>query len=201
MIELHGDDNDAVTAMIHFCYHFDYTEPATLPMTFHVRMFTVGEKYLIPALQSLAASRFRRTITAKWEIADFTSSVREVYEETTDPQRLLKSAVIEASTSRSAELFGADGNVDFSTMADELPRYAMDVLRDTNKSNKRKRDEDEGPWSFKCFINPSCAGRFTVKQREKSGIHKYECALCKHPYGFSWNQPTGLELFSSVLIR
>lgn len=46
--------------MIHFFYKLDYPgDSSGAPMTLHARMFAVGEKFMVPSMQSFAVLNFR----------------------------------------------------------------------------------------------------------------------------------------------
>lgn len=128
MITLYGDDENAVSAMIDFCYRFEYSEPSDLSMTFHVAMFAMGEKYMIPALQSLAGSRFKESMATKWSVKDFTTAVRAIYEDTTDSHRALRSAAVKASAEHYIELFRRREDTSFIMVFIHLQDYMFDVV-------------------------------------------------------------------------
>lgn len=200
MIELHDDIEEVVSAMITFCYQFDYDEPTTTPTAFHVRVFAIGEKYMVPALQSLAASRLRSSTKNKWNIADFTVVIKEVYENTTDLARQLRSAVIEASVEHKAELFGADADDVFVKSAGEQPGYTLDIIREMSLTQKRKRDNEDGPWRYRCFVGGTgCPGGFTIEHRQENGTKSYHCTTCGAGHGLNWSKPGTQETWKNFL--
>lgn len=189
-IHLEDDVEDAITAMIQFCYCAEYDEPATSPMSFHVSMFAMGEKYFIPALQSFAVSRFKHSVATKWNIQDFAEAVRGTYEDTTDSHRLLKTAVIEASVEHEAELFDEDDESGFGVVAPELPNYTFDVLRKTNKAKKRNREVQRkaAVRKFRCQTN-GCAGHFVVDRPVVATYPQYfACMTCSRIHMFNDSQ-------------
>lgn len=192
VVLLPDDKEEAVAAMVHFCYHFTYNHPVneTAPMTFHVRMFSVGEKYFIPALRSLAVFKLEKSAAVKWDTADFTSAVKEAYD-IDDPKRELKESVTKISVEHSVDLFGsaaADGEktTAFRTMAAEIPEYALAVLRETNNVEKHKKNK--GHRKYRCILTSGCSGHFVVDrtwaQREFLNTYYYNCQSCTMRYPF-----------------
>lgn len=186
-IELLEDHKGTVAAMIQFCYQFIYDEPTEAPMTFHYRMFAIADKYEVAGLQALAARKFELSTTAKWDVMDFVVAVKETYEE--DRKGPFKQMIAEVSAEHSEELFGSattTGNVSFGEIADSLPGYATDVLRETNNNEKRKKDK--ATRRYRCILSSSCRGHFTVdRPMTKTDYNTpsyYDCNSCFMRYCF-----------------
>lgn len=188
ILDLSEDPEGIVAALVQFCYEFTYDEPAEAPMTFHVRMFDIGERYTIPDLQALAARKFELSSVAKWSTEDFAVATREIYENDVKNARAFKMMISQISADRSAELFGTvpeDGDDHFRGMVQSLPGYAMDVLRETNNVEKRKKEKEVRKYA--CIGNPACSGYFVVDRPELplvvTNIY-HNCVRCEIRYRF-----------------
>lgn len=192
VVLLPDDKEAAVAAMVHFCYHFTYNNSAheNKPMTFHIQIFSMGEKYLIPALSALALFKLEKSAADKFDSGDFTSAVKKTYE-LDDPKAELKQVIAKVSVEHAVDLFGSAAADDektatFRTMAAEIPEYALAVLRETNNVEKDKKDK--GYRRYRCILNSGCSGHFVVDrtwaQREFVSTYYYNCQSCTMRYPF-----------------
>lgn len=63
-VELKGDDEDAIEAMLRWLYTFDYeARGATASLDFHINVAVVANKYLLRDLEQEASLRFARALT------------------------------------------------------------------------------------------------------------------------------------------
>lgn len=147
-----SDTKQCFTAMMEFLYRFEYDEPTESPMIFHISMFAVGEKYLIPSLQAFAALRFQNSTTTNWSIGDFTMAIRRIFEGTSESFRLLKTMAVGCSAEHEAELFGDSVDTSFQSMAAGMPDYTSDGLRETNKRMR----EHKAIRKFRCLSMTGC---------------------------------------------
>ncbi|KAF2841108.1 hypothetical protein M501DRAFT_905641, partial [Patellaria atrata CBS 101060] len=94
VIDLTKEDVDprAVRAMLQYLYTRNYdTQCATTDVTaepiepamFHVLVFAVGEKYLLPGLKALAKDKFENIVSStSWTEYDFPAVVTAIYDTT-----------------------------------------------------------------------------------------------------------------------
>jgi speckle-type POZ protein len=83
-VTLKGDNVNAVEAMLEFMYTFDYdssgrAENSSSPMIFNVKVYHIADKYMVPALKSLAQRKFQETIGTCWDMDDFPDAIAQVY--------------------------------------------------------------------------------------------------------------------------
>ena len=83
-IPLNDDDVSAVEAMLRFLYSFDYDAGGSAadvasPMVFNVKVYSIADKYDIPALKSVASQKFKELVKTCWNMDDFPHAVAEVY--------------------------------------------------------------------------------------------------------------------------
>ncbi|VUC32711.1 unnamed protein product [Clonostachys rosea] len=118
-ISLPDDDPVAVKMMIRYFYHLDYSPPgiktashqtpvqlsqASRPqasatpthLVLHAQVYALGEKYGIPGLKALAATKFKNEVDQHWHSQDFLLALKEVYSSTVDHDRSLRDIVVQA---------------------------------------------------------------------------------------------------------
>ncbi len=129
--------------MVHYFYHLDYdtsprgdqggdgNETSETPdapqapcLLTHAKVYSIGEKYLISGLKSLALEKFEAAAKEHWGRTDFLNAVREAYSSTLETDRGLKNAVIAALYKHSDLLDQEEGQQVFQ----ELHMLAYDVL-------------------------------------------------------------------------
>lgn len=84
--------------MVYLSYHGAYDDDEVLtPMTHSVKMFAIGEKYLIEPLQAFAADRLLKLIlNCGFDCEnDLDTAIVEVYNNTSGPKKTLRSALID----------------------------------------------------------------------------------------------------------
>ena len=131
IIELPDDDPEEVETMLNFCYALEYPAAAQSPITFDARMYAIGEKYLMEALQSYAAHSLRQRITTSWTIDDFGSAVHVAYTEMSDPDNVLRKIILESTLARYEDLFCGDmaARQSNAKLLADIPAYTVDVLQ------------------------------------------------------------------------
>lgn len=84
IITLNDDDVSAVDTMLRFLYSFDYDTGGSAAdvastMVFNVKVYSIADKYEIPALKSVASQKFIDSVKTCWNMDDFPHAVAEVY--------------------------------------------------------------------------------------------------------------------------
>ena len=109
VIELTDDEPWVVEAMLFYLYHFEYSDEvggvAGSQIVFHVRVHTIADKYDIPLLVQLAASKFSIAAKDQWSKSEFADAIREVYSEAADPNRELRQIILDTSLEHAKHLF------------------------------------------------------------------------------------------------
>jgi hypothetical protein len=95
-------------------YGFDYHDYAALPwmeeITFHARIYSYGEKYLIPGLKCRALEKCKESITSLFDEIDpgcfegFPAAITEIYTSTPDTDRGLRDLIASTCSENLPEL-------------------------------------------------------------------------------------------------
>lgn len=140
-IDLSGDNEHAVAAMIHFFYHGSYDASGILPgtdqearaMLLHVRVFSLSQKYFIEPLQDFALARAIQAMeTWGWLPSTFAEAVYEIYTGTVDVDagaELRETAVSVALANATVLFCNVDTEEDRLTreiLLDETPGFVGD---------------------------------------------------------------------------
>lgn len=64
------------------------------PLITLVKLYTLADKYDVPALKKLSTTKFQDNLLWEWENGSFTSSIRLLYDETLEDDRMLKDAIM-----------------------------------------------------------------------------------------------------------
>ncbi|KAF7186148.1 hypothetical protein HII31_12485 [Pseudocercospora fuligena] len=123
-------DYAAVHAMLEFCYSVNYKRPAPNTSLFHVRMYSLAERFIIPDLEKLATDRFREVaeIESNEELA---AAIREAYAINTDSDKMLKQTIIEIVLQNARMQLPTRA---LNELMDEIPAYAADLARGALKN-------------------------------------------------------------------
>ncbi|KAK2040881.1 hypothetical protein LZ31DRAFT_473557 [Colletotrichum somersetense] len=162
-IELSGEDIDAVGCFLEFLYTGEYfprkvagtrtleSDPATpevdsdgTQLLKHARVYTLAEKFGMPALRSLASSKIHCVnSTAKGEIA----YARYVYAYTNKDDTTIRAPVASFWATRSHTL-RSEAEEEFRSLCLEHPQFGYDVLtRVLDEKLKRERNDKLHPSS------------------------------------------------------
>ncbi|KAF5562491.1 ARM repeat protein [Fusarium phyllophilum] len=116
-----------VEAMILFFYHFDYdSKDSSSEMSFHAKVYQIADKYGIEALKKLAATKYRASVEAGWEMESFPEAIALTYTTTPSADRGLRDIAVEVAFKHIGPLMGQDA---FCGMLSENPDVAADVIR------------------------------------------------------------------------
>ncbi|CZR69761.1 uncharacterized protein PAC_19661 [Phialocephala subalpina] len=90
------------------------------------RVFIMAEKYDIPDLKNLAKTKFEGAISTEWNTCALSVSLRLMYDELPESDRLIKDVAIEAAASHVKELTDRG---EFAALCRENGDIALDVLK------------------------------------------------------------------------
>ncbi|KAK7177377.1 BTB/POZ domain-containing protein, partial [Paraphaeosphaeria sporulosa] len=149
------DDVRVVEAMLHFMYTFDYeaigdAENSPSPMVFNVKVYSIAEKYDIPALKLLAKQKLQKTAEICWDMDDFPHAVAEIYASTPSADQSLRQLSTEISCDHIKQLLAKQG---FRDVLDEAVGFASDVAQFLAKNQVRSIQ----PKKYTC---PGCEHTF-----------------------------------------
>jgi hypothetical protein len=98
----------------------------TFSLNIHVLVFELATKLLIPGLQNLAAQKFRYTLSNHVRsTAVYFSSVRQIYNEISNDNPVLRLAVLETAVSEIAKLVLEPG---FLQLLNDVPAFQVELL-------------------------------------------------------------------------
>lgn len=117
--------------MLLFMYGFDYERIcsercANSPLSFHVRVYQVGDKYDVPKLRDYARRKFASAIRTCWETDDFPVAISDAYSTTPPADNGLLDLIVIASVDHLGKLLENDY---FNEVLEETPGFAVDIVR------------------------------------------------------------------------
>ncbi|RYP39208.1 hypothetical protein DL767_002316 [Monosporascus sp. MG133] len=137
-IDLEEVDVNVVEAMLHFMYHFDYNNThGASTMIFNAQVYSVADKYIIPALKAEAREKFGTAISTGWAMDDFPSAIAEVYNSTPESDRGLRDLTVEIARTNINPL---RENELFRDVLREIPSFAAEMvisISDTHKKDQK----------------------------------------------------------------
>ncbi|RAL67796.1 hypothetical protein DID88_008523 [Monilinia fructigena] len=95
-------------------------------LTICTRVFTIAENYDIPALKVLAKTKFEAAVSTRWNTVSLSASLRLMYDELPESDRLLKDIAIQAAASHVNKLVDRG---EFAALCKENGDIAFDVLK------------------------------------------------------------------------
>jgi len=135
----------AVEAMLQFVYTFDYdasggAEGSASPMVFNVKVYSIADKYDVPALKSKARQKFETAVETCWNMDDFPDAVAEVYKSTLSVDRGLRNVVVNAACKHIGQLLSKQT---FRNVLEETAGFASDMVqllaKTQNQSERRSQ--------------------------------------------------------------
>lgn len=165
------DDEDAISAMLHYFYHFDYVSDGSLkkgllPVILDIRVFVIADKYMVYPLRDIAFGNIRTRLASEWDSEAFPTAIKEVY--ALDPvyEDFLKPEIMSMIASRRELLAGREQYKAFHNLMRELNDFAADAAIAVAASGIAGVGK-----IYKC---PSCKGVFSVQP-------KYSSIGCPNP--------------------
>ncbi|KAF5575997.1 ARM repeat protein [Fusarium pseudocircinatum] len=167
-------DPAVVRAMTLFLYCFDYESPAdSSAMIFHAKVYQIADKYGIEALKRLAATKYRTSIDAGWEMDSFPYAIALAYTTTPPGDRGLRDIAMEVAFKHIGPLMSLDA---FCDMLGENQDIAADVIRYMHRRMGMAKE-------VKCS---GCERVFLIGAIEpRHGVFPF-CPKCRTT-NYSWN--------------
>ena len=160
-----------VEAMLQFMYTFDYeaigAENSPSPMVFNVKVYSIADKYDIPALKVQAEQKFRTAAETCWDMDDFPHAVAQVYSSTSSTDQGLRRISTEIACKHIKQLLEKQG---FRNILDETVGFASDVAQFLAKSQTQTRSQAR----YEC---PNCDQIFEAVIPQGRSCH---CIYCGH---------------------
>ncbi|KAL6149966.1 hypothetical protein ACJQWK_02530 [Exserohilum turcicum] len=172
IIPLIDDDVSAVEAMLQFLYTFDYdaggsVADAASPMVFNVKVYSIADKYDIPALKSVARQKFQESVETCWNMDDFPHAIAEVYNSTPPNDQGLRSLVVDVACEHITSLLQKQG---FCDVLGETAGFASDLVQ--LQASKHSVREKQDRTKYRCS---DCSGHWEVGASSGSSYHCPHC--------------------------
>lgn len=112
-------------------YRFDYDadgsdQASVAPMVFHVKVYSIADKYDVLALKLQAREKFAKLVKTCWDMEDFPDAITEIYSPTHGIDRGLRDLVVEIVSKHIHALLKRQ---DFQDLLEETLGFAADVIR------------------------------------------------------------------------
>jgi speckle-type POZ protein len=164
--------------MLNFMYRFDYDagssdHASASPMIFHVKVYSIADKYDVPMLKSQAREKFEKVAETCWNMDDFPHALTEIYSSTPRTDRGLRDLAVEIVCRQIKTLLEKQ---DFQTVLDETLGLAADVSR--YMANGKALTQ------CRCYQCPACGNRWEAVLSPRTTYH---CIHCGSSYP-SWEE-------------
>ncbi|KAF7888120.1 uncharacterized protein EAF02_002661 [Botrytis sinoallii] len=141
-------------------------------LTICIRVFIIAEKYDIQVLKVLVKTKFEKAVFTEWNTISLSASLRLMYDELPESDRLLKDIAIQAAADHMEEL--ADKG-EFAKLCKEDGEIAYDVLKAfLHVAN------------HSAIVCPNCNTKHRGKASNK-GKQKYSCHGCDDHFYIALN--------------
>jgi len=179
-IPLDDDDVSAVEAMLRFLYSFDYDASGSAtgiasPMVFNVKVYSIAEKYDVPALKSIASQKFKESVKTCWNMDDFPPTITEVYGSTPPNDQELRRVIVDAACEHITELLQKQG---FCDILGETVGFASDLVQ--IQASKRGPDEKQTGIKYQC---PNCSEQWKIVAPSGSAYYCPHCGIHRSNWG------------------
>ncbi|KXT12170.1 hypothetical protein AC579_2433 [Pseudocercospora musae] len=136
IIELHEDDPEILDAVLKYCYAFEVDAGGSFLTA--VKIFATAEKYQMECLQRAAAAEFRRlfhpslwaalTPNGPHSTAEHADAINEAYTTTSDPDRILKTAILNCVTLKPTSVEGDVTQwLEYQVIIKSHPEFSVDL--------------------------------------------------------------------------
>lgn len=134
--------------MLRFMYEFDYNNiHGASTMVFNAQVYSLADKYVVPALKYHAREKFRTAISSGWALDDFPLAVAEAYSSTLETDRGLRDVIVKTADANINKLLE---NELFADVLRETPGFALDMVDSLSSSRPNQRKDHK---SYRC---PNC---------------------------------------------
>ncbi|KAF2423577.1 hypothetical protein EJ08DRAFT_595918, partial [Tothia fuscella] len=116
----------ALSALIHYFYHFDYAVTDEKTLQYHMTMYSLADEYLVEDLKVLVASKFRTELAILESSEDFSDVVKFVYDNTMDSDRVLRNIVVDFVVKNKRRL--ATKGCDLGKLKDEIVDFILERI-------------------------------------------------------------------------
>ena len=178
------DDEDAVAAMIHYFYHFDYENDQTDATAFDIAVLIVADKYMIPPLRRMASHEIAERLLKEWgkeSSRPFAEAIQAIYSLDTPYKDMLKPSVMEVIKDHRALFRNSEKYAAFHDALRKVDGLGADVAV-AIASDSRLPDKS----SFLRCPQSNCATAFAVDVGRSESICCPRCGARKRLTDLWW---------------
>jgi ribosomal protein S27AE len=166
-----GDGSSTATETKQDGEQQDLASEASKALVTAVKVYIIADKYDIPPLKLLSATKYRALLPLHWNSNSFTESLQIIFNGTTENDRLLKDVAVNFAGRKSKELMDrgefvsllkGDGEMAVEILKASLPKVSTDMAEQLN------------PLCVECGKSDS-----VVLARNKSKPGLWWCYRCK----------------------
>ncbi|KAK5701415.1 hypothetical protein LTR17_022608 [Elasticomyces elasticus] len=192
LITLQEDDPRVVEAMLQFIYTLDFDDSChdvdEMPaIVFNVYVHIAADKYDIPALRKLTASKFHACALTKWDTAGFAEAAALVFNAGIAVEESLRETVVSVATKKAKQLLNQDeAGVSFRAVASATPALAVALwqrkVEETTEGTAADEVEETKGQGYRCPVMRCRAIKQTI---DKDCVNI--CKSCGAGYtGYMW---------------
>ena len=190
VIRLDEDHPEVVNAMLYYIYNFDYVVPGEehgiAPMVFDIYVHTVADKYSIPTLMKLAATKFAARAKDEWKTPAFAEAMKEVYTTAADPEHELRNTILAIATKYANDLAVNDFGAPFRMAAKSIPNCGGDLFEELARG-ALSSELIKNRAFYRC---PTCSRVFAMSEAEPNNTYAHSenqfsyryCVYCGNKY-------------------
>jgi len=169
--------------MLSYFYTHDYRGPNLEKcdggMLLDARVYAIADKYLIPDLRALAATRFEEGAQSQWSTPNFADAIDELYTERFVDNRKLREVVVEAVRNHATELFGGNQAYEkFVEVHDRTGEFSAACSKALALNMPRGSQATPGI-TYRC-ANSRCDMRFTTHGEPEYLTCPGSCGAVRH---------------------
>lgn len=98
------------------------------PISFNVHMFSIADKYDMPALSRIAAAKFQTRANAEWASTQFADAIADVYAcAGADHYCVMRDIVLSVSIAHAQELLKGSSGIRFRETAKAVPDFGGEL--------------------------------------------------------------------------
>lgn len=180
--------------MLKFLYTHDYddgrsndsaTPQLSSALSTNVKVYVMGDRYDIQPLKALATKKYEEVAEETWDTQYFPASLRLLYEQTLDSDRLLKETALKVAAFHAKDLLNRG---EFVALCKESGDIAIDVLKFAIMSEPKPCPPCPGAYCgsgnvhVRANNNPHKVAGNSFRPGSSATNARFYCASCSHNF-------------------
>lgn len=182
MLNLVDDKPDIVEKLIQILYTRDYDDGKSRPdgeaLITNIALYVAGDKFDVAALKTLA-EKDESAVAVAWKSVSFIPSLRLLYAETPESDRLLKDVAIKAAASHAKELVK---NNEFMKLCKENGEIGADVL-EAHVLSDLAAEAAQSASAAQAFVPRGVCPGCLSSVASRPSQHRFYCGFCAPHFG------------------